>query len=684
MKKIIFTLSIGALLFASCGNPNSQSKETTMTANHSVNLANFDTTIVPADNFYQYVNGNWAKNNPVPATEASWTNFNIIHDTNLHNLQTLLEDASKGKSEPNSIKQKVGDFYSMAIDSAKLNQEGLQPLADEFKQIAAIKSTAELPAVIAHFHTIGVRPLFDIYIGADSKASTQNITTLNQGGLGLPDMDYYLSKDPAVNKIREQYISHISNMFRLMGESEQQASVIAQKIFELEKQLAKESMTRVQLRDIEAQYNKKALKDFVGSAPNFNWMNYFKALGIDAKVDTLIISQPKFFAQLNNSVKSVSIEDWKNYLRWNLINASAGKLSDPFVQESFNFYGTVLSGSKKLKPRWKRAVQQADASLGDLLGQLYVEKYFSPDAKKKVNEMVDNLTESFKVRIKTRDWMSDETKKEAQQKLETVMRKLAYPDKWRDYSSLEIKRDAYVLNFFRANTTDFKYMTDKLGKPVDKTEWGMTTPTVNAYYNPSYNEIVFPAGIMQMPFFDPNADDAVNYGAIGAVIGHELTHGFDDQGSQYNAAGNLKNWWTKEDSLKFKEKTNKVVDQFNHFAVLDTLHINGQLTLGENIADLGGLTIAYYAYQKSLEGKPAPEKIDGFTGNQRFFISWAQGWRGNMRPEYLKQLLKTNPHSPNVARVMAPLSNMKEFYMAFNVKEGNAMFRAEKDRPEIW
>jgi putative endopeptidase len=684
MQRTLITISTTAVMIASCGNPTNPSKESAMNKNHSVDLANFDTTAVPADNFYEYVNGNWLKNNPVPPTEASWNNFSVIHNENLAKIHTLLEEAAADKKESDSSEQKVGSFYATAMDSIKLNQEGIKPLDDEFKRIASIQTVAELPAVIAHLHIIGMKPLFEINIGADAKASTQNITTINQGGLGLPDMDYYLSKDPSVNTIREKYRSYIANMFRLEGETEGNAALIAGKIFELEKQLAQESMTRVQLRNIEAQYNKKTLKEFTRTATNIDWMSYFKVLNIDTKVENIIIGQPKFFERVSDLFRSVPIADWKNYLRWNLINGSASKLSDNFVQESFNFYGTVLSGSKNLKPRWKRAVQQTDASMGDLLGRLFIEKYFSPEAKKKINEMVDNLTAAYQVRISTRDWMSAETKKQALHKLATVMRKLGYPDKWRDYSALEIKRDSYIMNFFRANAFDFKYMTDKLGKPVDKTEWGMSTPTVNAYYNPSYNEIVFPAGIMQIPFFDPNADDAVNYGAIGAVIGHELTHGFDDQGCQYDADGNLKNWWTKEDSLKFQEKTNKIVDQFNQFKVLDTLHINGQLTLGENIADLGGLTIAYYAYQKSLEGKPAPEKINGFTGDQRFFISWAQAWRGNMRPEYLKQLIKTNPHAPNIARVMAPLSNMKEFYQAFNVKEGNAMFRAAKDRPEIW
>jgi len=683
MKRSVIYISASALLIGACGT-GKQTKEKVAVANTSIDLSNFDTTVVPGNNFFEYVNGTWLKNNPVPSTEGSWTNFNVIRDNNFANLRSLLEQEAKSSNQPNSSEQKVGDFYAISMDSVKLQKDGISPLNDEFKMINDIKNTQDLAKLLAHQHSIGVRSAFDFGVGADPKLSTENITTVSQSGLGLPDMDYYLNPDPSMETIRKQYIAHVTNMFKLMGEPEAKASAIAEKIFDFEKQLAKASMTRVELRDPKAQYNKMTVKEFTDKYSNFDWKDYFQTLGVESKINNVIVSQPKFFAEINTITKSVSLEDWKNYLRWNLISTSSPKLSDNFIMESFNFYGTILNGSKELRPRWKRAVQQADASLGDLVSKIYVDKYFSSEAKKKVNEMVDNLTASYKERIETREWMGTETKKQAQHKLETIMRKLAFPDKWRDYSSLEIKKDAYVLNYFRANNFDFKYMTDKLGKPVDKTEWGMTAPTVNAYYNPSYNEIVFPAGIMQPPFFDANADDAVNYGGMGAVIGHELTHGFDDQGCQYDADGNMKNWWTKEDSIKFKEHTNVLVNEFNHFAALDTFHINGQLTLGENIADLGGLTISYYAYKKSLQGKPEPEKINGLTGDQRFFISWAQSWRGGFRPESLKQLLKTNPHSPNMARVMVPLSNMKEFYSAFNVKEGNAMYRSEKDRAEIW
>ena len=682
MKYLIISLS-AAGLFVACANPRVESKDV-LASNTSIQLSNFDTTVVPGDNFFEYVNGNWLKKNPIPSTESSWNNFNVIRDNNISNLRNLFEEAAKGPGEAGTPKQKVGDFYATAMDSVKLQKDGFEPLNEELNLINEIKTPQDLARIIAHQQSVGVKTLFEFNIGPDPKISTENIVTLTQGGIGLPDMDYYLNKENSIQEIRKQYIDHVKSMFSLMKMDEKDVDAAVKAVMNIETKLAAVSMNRVELRNVAAQYNKKTKEEFTASSRNFDWNTYFKEIGIEAKVKELIVAQPKFFAGVNGLVKSVSLEEWKNYLRWNLINYTGAKLSDDFVKEDFHFFGTVLNGTQSLKPRWMRVVPQTDNSLNDLAGQLFVEKYFSSESKKKVNEMVDNLTASYKERINSREWMGPETKKQALHKLETIARKLAFPDKWRDYTALEIKHDSYVSNFLRSNHFEFNYMLNKLGKPVDKTEWGMTAPTVNAYYNPSYNEIVFPAGIMQSPFFDAKADDAVNYGAMGAIIGHELTHGFDDQGCQYDADGNMKNWWTKEDSLRFKKLTNTLVDEFNKFAALDTFHINGQLTLGENIADLGGLTIAYYAYKKHLEGKPVPEKINGLTGEQRFFISWAQSWRGSMRPEYLKELLKTNPHSPTTARVMVPLSNMKEFYEAFQVKPGNAMYRPESERAEIW
>jgi len=679
-SNIVLISAAATLLMASCTSP----KKEESSKGHGINLANFDTTVNPRNDFYHYVDGNWIKNNPVPASEGRWTAFNELDEKKLSNLKEILEAAAKDTTaKAGSNKQKIGDYYSTGMDSVKLQQDGITPLNEEFAAIAAIKNTNDLIKVIAHEHYIGIGPLFGYYVTQDQKISTQYISYLSQGGLGLPDRDYYLKEDEDSKKLRAEYEKHLQNMFGLLTDKPEESAKESKTILNIETSLAKASMTRVQLRDPEIQYNKKTLAQVKELCPSVDWDTYLGSMNV-SDIKEIIVTQPEFLKEVNNLLKKTSIDDWKIYLRWHLINGTAGKLSDSFVNEHFHFYGTVLNGVKELRPRWKRCLESTDGAMGEALGQLYVEKYFSAESKKKVNEMVDNLIAAYKERLNTRDWMSAETKKQAVEKLDKIMKKLAYPDKWRDYSSLEIKKDSYVQNFLRANAFESKRVINKLNEPVDRTEWGMSPQTINAYYNPSLNEIVFPAGIMQPPFFDAEADDAVNYGAIGAVIGHEITHGFDDEGSQYDADGNLKNWWTAEDKAKFKEKTQRVVKQFNNYVPVDSVHINGELTLGENIADLGGLTIAYYAYKKSLEGKPQPEKIDGFTGEQRFFIAWTQGWRTNNRPEALKEQIKTNPHSPGQYRVIGPLSNLKEFYEAFNVKEGDAMYRPDSERAEIW
>jgi putative endopeptidase len=569
------------------------------------------------------------------------------------------------------------------MDSVKLNKDGAAPLKDEFAMIERIQTKDEVIKEIAHLHSIGISALFVGYVGQDPKISTLYIPQLYQGGIGLPDRDYYTNTDERTLGIQKAYMDHLVSMFKLLGDKEDLAKKNAQTVFDIERNLAKASMTNIELRDPEKQYNKKSYKELAELTPNINWMTYLAGVGVTELTD-VIVCQPEFFKEVYHSFDRVPVSDWKTYLRWALIDQTSDKLSDEFVNEDFKFNGTVLVGTPSLKPRWKRALEATDGSLGDALGQLFVQKHFSEESKKRVAAMVENLVAAYKERIGTRDWMSDETKTQAYAKLDKVMKKFGYPDKWKDYSTLDIKRDSYIQNYLRANNYSFKEMIQKLGKPVDRTEWGMTAPTINAYYNPSMNEIVFPAGIMQPVFFNPEADDAVNYGCMGAIIGHELTHGFDDQGAQYDADGNLKNWWTKEDLEKFKKKTDMLVKQFDEYEAIDGVHVKGQLTLGENIADLGGLTIAYYALKKSMEGKPAPEKIDGFTAEQRFFMSWAQGWRGNMRPEYLKNMLQTNPHSPGNFRGNGPLSNMPEFYEAFGVKEGDKMYRPQEQRAEIW
>lgn len=680
MKKNILALSaiVGIVaLLAFAGDPASEKTP-------GIDIKNMDNSIKPTDDFYRFVNGNWLKNNPIPASESRWGSFNELNDKNTAKLKIILNEAAADKNAlAGSNRQKIGDFYSLAMDSIKLNKEGAAPLKDEFATILNIKSSQDLIKAVAHLHSIGIGPMFSGYIGQDPKISTEYITQVGQGGIGLPDRDYYTKTDERTLGIQKAYLEHMKNMFVLLGDKSEVAEKNAQTVFNIETNFAKGSMTKVELRDPEKQYNKKTLKELTELTPAFNWDIYFSSVGIK-NISNVIVAQPDFFAALNTSMKTISIEDWKTYLRWCLIDATANKLSDNFVNEHFKFYGTKLMGVPALKPRWKRALEATDNCLGDALGQLFVEKHFTESSKKRVGEMVKNLIAAYRVRIASRDWMSEETKKQANFKLDKIMLKLGFPDKWKDYSSLAINRDSYVKNFIHANTYSFNEMINKLGKPIDRAEWGMTPPTINAYYNPSMNEIVFPAGIMQPIFFNPEADDAVNYGIMGAIIGHELTHGFDDEGCQFDADGNLKNWWTDADKANFKKKTDMVVKQYNDYVAVDNVHVNGELTLGENIADLGGLTISYYALKKSLEGKPVPAKIDGFTSEQRFFLAWAQGWRNNVRPEFLKNMVQTNPHAPENFRGNGPLSNMQEFYDAFGVKEGDKMYRPKAERAEIW
>ncbi|MBL7890894.1 MAG: M13 family metallopeptidase [Bacteroidia bacterium] len=685
MNKNILKISsfVAITALVACGG-ETKHEETNKPKNTGIDIANIDSTVRPVDDFYQFVNGNWTKNNPIPETESRWGSFNELDKQNKAKLKAILEEAAADKAaKPGSNTQKIGDFYSAAMDSVKLNKDGAAPLKDEFAAIENIKTTDDLIKLVSRWHTMGVNPMFGGYVGQDPKISTEYILQYYQGGIGLPDRDYYTNKDERTLGIQKAYKEHIANMFKLLGDKPEVAEKNANVIFGIETNFAKASMTKVDMRDPEKQYNKKTLKELTELTPALNWNLYFEGIGAK-NVANVIIAQPDFYKELNKQLKAVSINDWKTYLRWNLIDATSSKLSDDLVKEHFNFYGTTLMGIPAMKPRWKTALEATDKALGDALGQLFVQKHFTEESKKRVNEMVDNLTAAYEERIKTRDWMSAETKTKAIEKLKKFTRKLGYPDKWKDYSSLEINRNSFVQNFLNANKYEFALNLDKLGKPIDKTEWLMTPPTINAYYNPPMNEIVFPAGIMQPIFFNPDADDAVNYGAMGAIIGHEFTHGFDDEGSQFDGDGNLKNWWTEEDKTKFKAKTDILVKQFNSYVAIDSMHVNGELTLGENIADLGGLTISYYAFKKSLEGKPAPEKIDGFTAEQRFFMAWAQGWRGNMRPEYLKNMVQTNPHSPGNFRGNGPLSNMQEFYDAFGVKEGDKMYRPKAERAEIW
>ncbi|MBN8703760.1 MAG: M13 family metallopeptidase [Bacteroidetes bacterium] len=687
LKQISYITIASVLFLQSCINQKANDHNALSTTHKStfpaIDTANIDKTINPTEDFFQYVNGNWIKNNPIPSSESAWGNFNEINERNQKNLREILDNLTTENNEKGSIKQKLADYYYTAIDTATLDKQGFSPILDELKKIESIQNLDDLSSITGELNMKGMNPFFNFGITVDQKNSSRYISGLYQGGIGLPDKDYYTNKDEKNESIRVEYKKYIQTLFELVNTPTEEAKIIAEKIFDFETALASKSRSRVQLRDAEANYNLKKVQDIKTLYPSINWNNFLSALTLN-DIKDISVGQPEFFQNLNNLVKTTPIKDLAIYLKYNLIRNASSKLSKPFVDATFAFYGTKLNGIKNQRPRWKTAVEAVDNGLGEALGQLYVEKYFTAESKRKVNEMIDNLTAVYKERIGNLTWMSDSTKKQALVKLSTIIRKIGYPDKWMDYSTLEITRDAYIKNVYAANVFDAKYQIARINQPVDKTEWQMTPSTVNAYYDPTINEIVFPAGIMQPPFFNPDADDAVNYGSMGAVIGHELTHGFDDEGSHYDAYGNLKEWWTADDRKKFSERTNILVEQFNGYSPIDTMHVNGMLTLGENIADLGGLTLSYYALKKSFEGKPAPERIDGFTAEQRFFLSWAQAWRNSMRDEALRNMIVTNPHSPAQYRVNGPLANMKEFYDAFGVKEGDKLFKPETARAIIW
>jgi len=647
-----------------------------------IDRGNFDTAVRPGQDFYEYVNGYWIRTNPIPPEYSRWGAFPKLRDDNFAALRQIVEGLTGQSGALDADRRKLRDFYLTAMDEARLEQQGVSPLEGELEKISRLGSPDELIALVGHFHATGVSGLFGFSVGPDEKQSDRYAAYLHQGGLGLPERGYYLGATDDSKRIRAQYLEHVAKMLALLGDSPQSASAGAEAVLAIETRLAEASRAPVQLRDREAQYNKKTLPGLASLTPNLNWDQYLKAIG-GPSLSEVIVGQPEFFQRVSDMMASVSMADWRTYLRWHLVHSAAAYLSDPFERENFRFYGEVMRGVKQMQPRWKRSVGTIDGLMGEALGRLYVEKHFTPAAKERMDELVKNILAAYRERIDSRDWMGPETKKQALAKLAAVMPKIGYPDKWRDYSALEVGADSYVQNVMRADAFEFRYRLSRLGQPVDRAEWHMTPPTVNAYYNPTMNEIVFPAGILQPPFFNPDADDAVNYGAIGSVIGHEITHGFDDQGSRSDAQGNLKNWWTAEDRARFTAKTDALVKQFDACVAVDDLHVNGRLTLGENIADLGGITISYAAYQKSLNGR-APAVIEGLNGPQRFFIGFAQVWRGSTRDADQRVLLRTDPHSPPRFRTLVPLSNLQPFYDAFDVKPGDAMYRPPSHRVEVW
>ena len=648
---------------------------------------NMDTSIKPQDDFFMYADGSWIKRTEIPPEYSRWGGFDELIERNNDALHAIAEKAINAHVDPRFAPevQKVGDYYASGMDEKTIEAMRTKPLEDEFKSIDAIKDRNDLLKEIAHLHTIGVDALFDFSSGQDAKDSTREIAQAVQGGLGMPDRDYYTKTDEASKKLRDQYVDHVTKMLTLLGEPPATASDHAKKILALETRLAEASRTRVQLRDPQKNYNKMPLNQLQNLTPDWNWSDYFKDINL-LEPPNINVHQPEFFKTADDVFKSSPIEDWKAYLRWHLINATAGELSKDFVDEDFDFNQRVLHGTQQIKPRWKRVIASTDDAIGEALGKLYVAFDFPPQAKARALELVNNLKEALSDRIKTLEWMDEPTKQEALKKLAAMRVKIGYPDKWLDYSMLQIDRGPFVSNAIRADRFEVTRELNKVGKPVDPTEWGMTPPTVNAYYNPNMNEIVFPAGILQPPFFYANADDAINYGGIGAVIGHEMTHGFDDQGRQFDAAGNLRDWWTPESAAKFKERSHAIVNQYNEYEPLPGLHINGELTQGENIADLGGVKLAYAALQKALEKNPRAraEKIDGFTPEQRFFLSFATIWKSKQRDEDLKLRLNTDPHSPAHYRVNGPVSNLTEFQKAFNLPDGSPMVRPTDKRVNIW
>ena len=650
---------------------------------HGVNPAHLDRSVAPSQDFFQFSNGGWVKANPIPGDQSAWGAFNELREANRRTLRDLMEEAAKTQAPKGSALQKVGDFYASGMDEAAIEKAGLKPLQPMLARIAAIRDTRALAREIGRLHLEVGSPAFSFFVGQDDKDSTSYIAQFMQGGLGLPDRDYYTLTDARSQEIRAKYLAHVARMFELLGEKPALAKAHAGVVMDLETRLAKASMTQVEQRDPHAIYHKMSPTELAKLAPGFPWDAFFKTIGLPEQ-KALLVRQPKFFEELGRMAKELPMAQWQTYLRWNLVRATAGELPDAFGKESFAFYGQVLSGAKERQARWKRVQSSTDGALGELVGQLYVKKAFSPEAKQKMLALVSNLRAALKDRIAQLTWMSAPTKQKAQEKLAAFNVKIGYPDTWRDYSRHEVKKGAFLANNLAAARFEFQRTLGKLGKPIDRTEWGMTPQTVNAYYDPSMNEIVFPAGILQPPFFDPKADDAVNYGGIGMVIGHEMTHGFDDQGCQYDAKGNLNNWWTEADTKAYQASTDLVKQQAAAFEVMPGLKLNGELTLGENIADLGGLKIAFEALKMQWAKTGKPAAIDGFTPEQRFFLGYAQAWRSNSRPEALRMQVMTDPHSPAKYRVNGPLANLPEFLEAFQVSEGSPMARPASQRPTIW
>ena len=636
--------------------------------------ANLDRAADACSDFYQFANGGWLKRTQIPPTESRWGTFNILADRNTEILHKVLEKASKTKSPRGTNQQLIGDYYATCIDEAAIERAGTKPIEPFLKEISSISTTDDLMRTIADLQNNGIPALFGFGGGPDLKNSNAVIVNASQGGLSLPNRDYYTNNDPKSQEIRERFKQYASKMFTLLGDDPDTANSNANKILEIQTRLANSSLTPVERRNPDNNYNKITLEEAQKLTPRFNWQQFLAERKMP-NVSELNMAPPKFFREMDAMLSDVSISDWQVYLKWMVVNSAAESLPKAFADNYFDFYRRYLSGQKEQQPRWKRCVRDTDFALGEALGMEYAKLTFSPQAKARMNKMIDNLIAALHDRINNLEWMGPETKKQAQAKLAAFKRKIGYPDKLRGYKGLELKRDSYLANVLRIRAFEIKRNNDDIGKPRDKTRWPYSPSTVNASYSAVNNDITFPAGILQPPFFNFNADDAINYGAIGAVIGHEISHGFDDQGSRFDADGNLRMWWTKEDRQRFEERTACVVDQFNNYQVQPGLFINGKLTLGEKIGEFAGLTIAFDAFMRSLRGGKEPPKIDGFTAEQRFFLGWAQIWASKSTPEAERQQVLTDPHSAARWRVNGPLSNMPQFARAFGCKAGQPMVR---------
>ncbi|NDV83809.1 M13 family metallopeptidase [Bacteroides sp. 51] len=664
------------LMSTGCNSP----KEAPLTP--GIQFANLDTTALPGTDFYQYVCGGWMKNNPLTAEYARFGSFDQLAENNRVQLHGLIEELAAASHEAGTVAQKVGDLYNIAMDSVKLNADGAAPIKAELDKLGAIKDKKEIYPAIAEMQTRGMSPFFAVYVSADDMNSSMNIVHTYQSGLGMGERSYYLEQDDKIKNIRAKYEEHIVKMFLLAGFDESAATKAQKAIMNIETRLAKVARSRVDLRNPYANYNKMTVEALKKDYTPFDWDAFLTTVGL-GNLQELSIGQPDGIKETCKIIQSESLTDLITYLQWKLISASASYLSDNFVDQQFDFFGKTMSGRQELQPRWKRAVSVVDGSLGEAVGQMYVEKYFPPAAKERMVTLVKNLQVSLGERINALDWMSGETKVKAQEKLSTFHVKIGYPDKWKDYTALEVKDDSYWANVNRANVFEFNEMLAKAGKPVDKDEWLMNPQMVNAYYNPTTNEICFPAGILQYPFFDMNADDAFNYGAIGVVIGHEMTHGFDDQGRQYDKDGNLKDWWTEEDAKNFEARADVMVKFFDNIEVAPGVHANGRFTLGENIVDYGGLQVSFQAFKTATANAPLEDKL-GFTPEQRFFLAYANVWAGNIRPEEILRRTKDDPHSLGKWRVNGALPHIPAWYEAFGITEKDSMFVPMAERVHIW